>query len=155
MKEEKVSEILWWKALAKKATAKAKELELEVRGEFAEIGLDATEVGPYKLTLSHQSVDWDPDIIDTIKSINGVSDGDKEKLFMPIKRKVNGVHVNSIAKKYGSTVANRVEEARRESGETFKITTDKMENSIIDKSVDEFLETQDSDEIDEEIGENL
>jgi hypothetical protein len=155
MNQESISEILWWKSLAKKATAKAKELELQVRGEFSEIGLDATEVGPYKLTLSHQSVDWNPDIIDTIKSINGVSDGDKDKLFMPVKRKVNGIHVNSIAKKYGSTVSERVLEARSETGEAFKITTDRMENNLIDKSVDEFLETQNQDEIDEEEGENL
>ena len=152
MNESDITEILWYKALAKKATAKAKELEADIRKDFNKIGLDATEVGPYKLQLSHQSVDWDPDIIDTIKTINGVSDGDKDKLFMPIKRKANGVHLNSIGKKYGKTVQDRITEARQESGESFKITTDRMENNIIDKSVDEFLESANDDE---EQGDNL
>ena len=152
MNESDITEILWYKALAKKATAKAKELEADIRKDFNKIGLDATEVGPYKLQLRHQSVDWDADIIDTIKTINGVSDDDKEKLFMPVKRKANGVHLNSIGKKYGKTVQDRITEARQESGESFKITTDRMENNIIDKSVDEFLESANDDE---EQGDNL
>jgi len=154
MQEDYIRDILWYKSLAKQATAKAKQMEIELRKEFSEIGLDATEVGPYKLTLSHQSVDWDPDIIDTIKTINGVSDGDKDKLFMPIKRKANGVHLNSIAKKYGKTVAERIDMARKESGETFKISTDRMENNLIDDAAAEFLQQAD-DEEQQEQGDNL
>jgi len=146
MEEDFIRDILWYKSLAKQATAKAKQLEITLRQEFNEIGLDATEVGPYKLQVSHQSVDWDADIIDTIKTIKGVSEDDKEKLFMPIKRKANGVHLNSIAKKYGKTVADRIQEARKESGETFKISTDRMENNLIDDAASEFLHQADDEE---------
>tara|TARA_R100000995_G_scaffold84790_1_gene64854 strand:+ start:1489 stop:1947 length:459 start_codon:yes stop_codon:yes gene_type:complete len=151
MEEDFIRDILWYKSLAKQATAKAKQLEITLRQEFNEIGLDATEVGPYKLQVSHQSVDWDADIIDTIKTIKGVSEDDKEKLFMPIKRKANGVHLNSIAKKYGKTVADRIQEARKESGETFKISTDRMENNLIDDAASEFLHQADDEEQENEL----
>tara|TARA_X000001382_G_C3166595_1_gene178079 strand:- start:745 stop:1203 length:459 start_codon:yes stop_codon:yes gene_type:complete len=151
MEEDFIKDILWYKSLAKQATVKAKQLEVTLRQKFNEIGLDATEVGPYKLQLSHQSVDWDADIIDTIKTIKGVSEDDKEKLFMPIKRKANGVHLNSIAKKYGKTVADRIQQARKESGETFKISTDRMENNLIDNAASEFLHQADDEEQENEL----
>ena len=151
MEEDFIKDILWYKSLAKQATVKAKQLEVTLRQKFNEIGLDATEVGPYKLQLSHQSVDWDADIIDTIKTIKGVSEDDKEKLFMPIKRKANGVHLNSIAKKYGKTVADRIQQARKESGETFKISTDRMENYLIDNAASEFLHQADDEEQENEL----
>ena len=151
MEEDFIRDILWYKSLAKQATAKAKQLEITLRQEFNEIGLDATEVGPYKLQVSHQSVDWDADIIDTIKTIKGVSEDDKDKLFMPIKRKANGVHLNSIAKKYGKTVADRIQQARKESGETFKISTDRMENNLIDDAASEFLHKADDEEQENEL----
>ena len=151
MEEDFIKDILWYKSLAKQATVKANQLEVTLRQKFNEIGLDATEVGPYKLQLSHQSVDWDADIIDTIKTIKGVSEDDKEKLFMPIKRKANGVHLNSIAKKYGKTVADRIQQARKESGETFKISTDRMENNLIDNAASEFLHQADDEEQENEL----
>ena len=73
---------------------------------------------------------------------------------MPIKRKANGVHLNSIAKKYGKTVAERIDMARKESGETFKISTDRMENNLIDDAAAEFLQ-QAEDEEQQEQGDNL
>ena len=143
---EEIHQHLFWKAVAKLATAKARELEMPIRSKFAEINLKATDVGVFKITTGTSSVDWDPDIIETIKNIEGVSEADKAKLFHPPVRKGNGTHLNSIAKKYGGPVADRILEAREESGQTFKIDTNRVERHKIDQEAESFLEEQQEEE---------
>lgn len=137
--EQEVREYLHWKAVAKVATAKAKEIEIPMRIKFSHLELNATDVGPFKITLSTSGVDWDPDIIETIKNVEGVSDTDKAKLFHPPVRKSNGIHLNSIAKKYGGAVAERISNARQENRETFKIDANRVERHNVDQGAENFL----------------
>jgi len=152
--EDHIREVLWWKELAKYATKKAKDHENSIREHFADTGLDAVDVGPFTIKSTYSTVDWDSDIIDTIKTINGVSDKDKESIFKKQKPKVDGIHINKIAKKYGGLVADRVQEARSETGITFKIETDRREHYLINNTVEEWVKDKDA-EIDEEQGDNL
>ena len=144
--EKEVREHLFWKAVAKLATAKARELEMPLRDKIAEINLKATDVGPFKITTGTSGVDWNPDIIQTINNIEGVSDADKAKLFHPPVKKGNGIHLNSIAKKYGGTVADRIAEAREETGYSFKIDTNRVEKHKLDQEAQRFLEEQQEEE---------
>lgn len=152
--EDHVRNILWWKELARFATSKAKDYEYSVRKHFADTGLEAVDIGPFVVKSTYSTVDWDSDIIDTIKSIDGVSDTDKTKIFKKQKPKVDGLHVNKIAKKYGGSVADRVKEARKETGITFKIDADRSEHYLISDSVKEWVDDQDK-KINSENEENL
>ena len=136
--EKEVREHLFWKAVAKLATAKARELEMPLRDKIAEINLKATDVGPFKITTGTSGVDWNPDIIQTINNIEGV--------IPPPVKKGNGIHLNSISKKYGGTVADRITEAREETGYSFKIDTNRVEKHKLDQEAQRFLEEQQEEE---------
>jgi|10_taG_2_1085330.scaffolds.fasta_scaffold19835_2 hypothetical protein len=133
-----VESYLVWEALAKYAKSQASKSKQDIMQKFAKHPdkLDAVNVADVEIRREYTSVDWDPAIIRTIENIDGVSDEDKAKLFKPPARpKANGVHLNSISKKYKGTVANRIADARRESGLTIKINPNRViQQQILDKA---------------------
>lgn len=135
---DEVESLLVWQALAKMATANASQLKQAIQVKLLSNpdGLDTVDIEGILVKSEHTKVDWNPDIIKTIEDINGVSDADKAKLFKPpAPPKPDGVHLNSIAKKYKGTVAERVKDARQESGLTIKIVANKVtQQEISDKA---------------------
>lgn len=135
---DEVESLLVWQALAKMATANASQLKQAIQVKLLgnPDGLDTVDIEGILVKSEHTKVDWNPDIIKTIEDINGVSDADKAKLFKPpAPPKPDGVHLNSIAKKYKGTVAERVNDARQESGLTIKIVANKVtQQEISDKA---------------------
>lgn len=135
---DEVESLLVWQALAKMATANASQLKQAIQAKLLSNpdGLDTVDIEGILVKSEHTKVDWNPDIIKTIEDINGVSDADKAKLFKPpAPPKPDGVHLNSIAKKYKGTVAERVNDARQESGLTIKIVANKVtQQEISDKA---------------------
>jgi len=129
-----VESYLVWQALAKMANANASQLKQSIQIKLSKHPdkLESIDIEGIVVKREHTKVDWNADIIKTIEDVKGVSDADKAKLFKPpAPPKPDGVHLNSIAKKYKGVVADRVGDARQESGLTIKIVTNKVQNQIV------------------------
>jgi len=143
---ETVREFMVLDAMAKMLAAKARSHKLNLQESLVNDadGLKGMSVGEFELRLGHSTVDWNADIIQTITEIDGVSEEDKADLFHPPVKKANGVKLNSYHKKYGGTVAKRIDQAREESGVSLKITSKSrvVQHSITQEAIKRLSEKE-------------
>ena len=125
---QQVEEFMVLDAMAKMLASQARALKQNIQDSIvgSEDELTGMSVGDFELRIKPQSVDWNADIIQTITTIDGVSEQDKSELFHPPVKKANGVKLNSIKVKYGGTVAKRIEQAREERGVSLTISTNRV-----------------------------
>lgn len=130
-----------WDAIAKIATANARHLKTEIAQKLADDpdGLKSKTVGDVEIRSKHTKVDFNTDIVQTISEIDGVSEDDKRKLFHPPVKRANAVHLNSLDKKYGGSVSERIRKARMETGHTIEFKANRVIQEEVRQQAEQLL----------------
>jgi hypothetical protein len=141
--ESEVRNQMMWEALAKMARANATQLKTEIGRKLASNpdGLKSKTLGDIEIRSKHTKVDFNTDIIQTISDIDGVSEDDKRKLFHPPVKRANAVHLNSLDKKYGGSVSERISKARMETGHTIEFKTNRVVQDEIRRQAEQLIKT--------------
>lgn len=94
---EQIKEFMVLDAMAKMLASQARSVKQNIQDSIVggEDELTGMSVGDFELRIKPQSVDWNADIIQTITTIDGVSEQDKSELFHPPVKRLMGL--NSIA----------------------------------------------------------